>query len=353
MIRRLNVLLLLMAMVGFGIGVNRYIAQQKSTVVTQKASKPTETRAKFVLPGTIFVAQQGQIYALHAGNFTRLPLPKLGDWMQPYVLPDGSLLTVAHQPSYSDLYHISADGKVLAQLTHNHVSDKTIQLNHWVYWPSATADGLTVFASHDRPKPALNASYEIDFSIWSGPLAGNVVATRQTTPDPYTGGDIQPAPLPGGGLLYVTYSMSADSHAVAQLAFQATPRSNTVVLTSPEDGCSSAAVAPDGSTIAMVCTADTQTAKLKIAHLVGGKLDTPTVLVDSCLCSAPVWAPDGSGLLYLAPSDATGHFQMWWVKNAGLPTAAPPKQVTRDVDLDANSAPTWYLPAPSPAPGGS
>ena len=46
-------------------------------------------------------------------------------------------------------------------------------------------------------------------------------------------------------------------------------------------------------------------------------------------------------LLYLAPADATGHFQLWWLNKATALTPALPKQVTTNLDFDATSAPAW------------
>ncbi|HEY2596468.1 MAG TPA: hypothetical protein VGK33_21460, partial [Chloroflexota bacterium] len=67
----------------------------------------------------------------------------------------------------------------------------------------------------------------------------------------------------------------------------------------------------------------------------------PQVLVPSCLCASPAWSADGAGLLYLAPADATGHFQLWWVNHADTSTPSAAKQVTNHLDLDATSAPAW------------
>jgi hypothetical protein len=51
--------------------------------------------------------------------------------------------------------------------------------------------------------------------------------------------------------------------------------------------------------------------------------------------------PGGTSLLYLAPDDSTGHFQLWWLDNATAATPAPPKLVTSHLDFDATSAPAW------------
>ncbi len=330
-------------MIAFGVGVNRYIALHK-TALTATATTPNHTKAAFALPGTIYLAQDGKIYSLTNGDFSVVPLPDAGAWMQPHVLPDGTLMVIARGPAYSDLYHVRGDGSVIAQLTHNHVSDKVIQENHWVFWPTTNADGGTLYASYDLPKPAYNVSYQEDLSIWAGQPASKLNAVRWSVPDPYTGGDVQPQVLADGSIVYATYAIAPSNHVVSVIAWQKTPTAKIVPLTTQDDDCNSPAVAPDGITIAMVCSADSQATTIKIAHLTAGKLDTPVTAVSACLCNSPAWAPDGSGMLYLAPGDATGKFQMWWLKGAGTATPDAPKLVSDgSVDLDALSPPTWFI----------
>ena len=114
-------------------------------------------------------------------------------------------------------------------------------------------------------------------------------------------------------------------------------------LTDATEDCAQPAVSPGGTMVAMVCTNGTglQSTSLDVAPLQGTTLGTPQVLVANCLCSAPAWAPDGSGLAYLAPADATGHFQLWWIAGAGTAAAKAPRQVTTQLDFDATSPPAW------------
>ncbi len=92
----------------------------------------------------------------------------------------------------------------------------------------------------------------------------------------------------------------------------------------------------------MICTSDTQTAKLELIPLVNGRGgQRPRRWSASCLCASPAWAPDGSSLLYLAPADATGHFQLWWLDHADATAPSAPKLVTNHLDFDATSPPAW------------
>ena len=338
--RLLSVMLLLALMAGFALGVNRYLASRQTKVAA--AATPTQTKAVFVLPGTLYLAENGDIYKLNDGSFTDLHLPSnLGTWLQPAIVPGtDNIVAVARTAAYSELYLVSGSGQVLQQLSHNRTTSSTIQLNHWMFWPQVAADGNTLYVSYDAPKSP--QSYEIEFAIWKGALNGRPASHQWTTPFSYTGGDTEVVPLAGGKLLYAKYEISG-GNVFSRLALQTAPLIAPVYLTDATNDCAQPAVSPDGSTVAMVCTNGTglQSTSLEVASLQGTTLGAPRVLVSNCLCSAPAWAPDGSGLTYLAPGDATGHFQLWWIAGAGSLTPKAPRQVTTQLDFDATSPPAW------------
>jgi len=359
--------LLLVLMAGFGLGVNRWIASHK-TNLTAPATTPDKTQSLITLPGTIYLSQDGTLYAFNSGKFTTLAAPKtdsIGEaiaWSQPTILPNGNLLAVMRGAEYSDLYELSPQGAVVAQLTHNYVGNDpaTIRSDHWIEWPRLSPDGQTLFFSLDSPKQ-LN-SYEVDFNIWSTPLTtpsivtaskylsnGKVVGTHWTTPDYYTGGDTDPMPLRGGGLLYVSYSITGDGKAASTLNLQATPRARSIQLTTPAQDCNAAVLSADQTEVAMVCSNNSQQTNIEVASFNGTTLGTPKVLVQNCLCASPQWRPDGGGLIYIAPSDTTGHFQLWWLANAASPNPAQPELITNNLDFDAASVPSWSFPTPQAA----
>jgi hypothetical protein len=95
----------------------------------------------------------------------------------------------------------------------------------------------------------------------------------------------------------------------------------------------------------MICSADKRTANLVVAPFDGNALGAPRTLVSGELVSAPTWAPDGSGLIYLASagSSAVGNFQLWWL---ALPSPAPAAAPT----VPPAAAPTGTSPAAGPSP---
>ncbi len=342
--------ILVALMVASGLAANRTLAVLQSH--TGAAALVNTTSPQVKLPGTIFVSQEGSIYAIAGSSAHRLPLPSGGVWTQPRALPDGSLLVVRRFGEYSDLYHVSASGHVLGQLTSNDqsVTNKTLQLDHWVLWPAVSPDGAEVYFASDSPKPAPAQSYEVDFSLWSAPLNGQIGigdtgvtgGTRWSAPDMYTGGDIEPVPLPDGDLLYSSYANTGKGTVVTVLGLQTSAGSPMKSLTTTQQDCGAPAVAADGVTVAMVCTNSGQTADLEVATLEGSTLGAPRLVVRNCLCNSPSWSPSGDNLLYMNASDPDGNFGLWYVANAGGAHPGIARRVTdASVDLDATSAATW------------
>jgi Tol biopolymer transport system component len=337
-------------MIASGLAANRTLAVLQTH--TNAAALISTTSPQVRLPGTIYVSQQGSIYAISGSQVRRLALPSGGDWTQPRVLIDGSLLVVRRFDAYSDLYRVSASGRVLSRMTSDDPSttNGTLQLDHWVLWPSISPDGTEVYFATDAPKSKPNQSYEVDFSLWAAPLnggfsiadAGVTGGTRWSVPDVYTGGDIAPVPLPDGSVLYSSYANTGKGTVVTVLGLQTSPRSRMRSLTTPQQDCGAPAVAPDGVTVAMVCTHTGQTADLEVATLTGSALGPLRVLVANCLCNSPSWSPSGDNLLYMNAADPNGNFGLWYMAGAGGVHPGVARRVTdASVDLDATSAAAW------------
>jgi Tol biopolymer transport system component len=348
--RRLGAVLLTLALMGtFAFGVNRFLASRRANIAGEASvSAPTQARTAVPLPGTIYIAQHGDIFALTGGVFIDLHLPTTGTWMQPAIVPGSeNILAVLRTAAYSDVYLVDAAGGALQQLSHNATASKVIQLNHWMYWPRAGADGQTFYVSYDSPKS--QDSYEIDFAVWQGSIRGKLAARQLTDPFGYTGGDVAAVPMAGGAILYSKYEIS-NGQAYSRLAIQPRAHADPVYLTDASQDCGQPALSSDGTWVAMICAGGTglQSTRLEVARLTGTTLGTPRVLVDGCLCAAPAWAPDGSGLVYYAPADVSGHFQMWWVAGAAGATPHASQQVTTNLDFDALSPPAWSAVTLSP-----
>ncbi|TMC41158.1 MAG: hypothetical protein E6J25_09975 [Chloroflexi bacterium] len=365
MLRRIAAILFLPMMFAFGSGVYLYLGTMKSKVVKEHPQLPTVTKPKFVLPGTMFVVQQGRLFKLNAGSFTEIG--PAGDWSQPTLTPDHTrLIAVLRGAQSSDLYLLDLAGNIVKRLTTD--NSRVIEANHWAFYPRVSPDGANLFYAYDSPKHVTDAP-GVDLTIWSMPLNGT---QRQAHPrsDPYwySGGDVNPIPLAGTGLIFVRHSIDPSTAVHSQILFQSRAGAVVKPLTTLADNCSQPALSPDGTQLAMICTGGKQTAKLEVAPFTGSALGPAKVLLDGGLYAAPAWSPDGTALAYFAPVGAAGHFQLWWLalpvvpkpsasasasgSAAGVspsiavatPKPSPPVavQVTQGVDLNATSPPAWY-----------
>lgn len=323
-------------MSGFGAGVYHAAGYLKSG--RPPVQRPSQTAGP-TLPGTIFVVQAGAIYRYQNGRFVQVTSE--AGWMQPAANPNGGgLVAVRRQTNQSDLFLIERGGRTDARLTHN--ASSTVEANHWAFYPRFSPDGSQVFYDYD-PKDPYN-DYRVDLAIFASPADPSAGASVQWTfPNQYTGGDVSPVPLRGGGLIYTRFSIDDQSRVHSQIWYQARPGSPGTALTDPAAGCLQPAMSPDERQLAMVCThGQSQSAEITTAPFYRSTLSLgpATVLVPGRLAAAPAFAPDGRSVAYLAPRTPGGSFQLW-VVSAVSSTVPAPLPISSALDLDATSAPVW------------
>ena len=326
---------LVIAMLAFGVGIYHAAGMLRGDHAT--VHRPTEVTAA-PLPGTLYVVQAGAIYRFQHGNFTQVT-PEDG-WTQPAVAPNGSqLVAVKRTTNYSDLYLLTTGGKQVAQLTRNYTPGAA-ENNHWSFYPRLSPDGATLFYDYD-PKSRYN-DYQVDLAIFASPADPNARGSIQwTTPNDYTGGDVNPIPLKTGGLIYTKYSIDDSFQVHAQIWYQKRAGTAGQALTPPELGCEQPALSADEKLMAMVCTKGSNVAaELDVATFDAAALTlgSPATLVSNQLVASPAFSPDGKVIAYLAPSSAGGQFQLWTVDSSG---PASVRDITTDLGLDSTSAPAW------------
>ena len=324
---------LVAAMLAFGAGVYATVGMLRAGHHT--VHRPSETSAR-ALPGTMYVVQAGAIYRLQHGAFKQITGE--GGWMQPSAAPDGRLVAVSRQPNFSDLYLLDGNGRIVSQLSHSSAT-RAVEDNHWTFYPRFSPDGRSLFYDFD-PKDAFN-SFRLDLAIFASQMGTGGRTLEWTSPNEFTGGDVQPVPLRDGSLIYTKFSID-DSYLVhSQVWFQRRPGSPGVALTAPEAGCGQPAVSPDEKLVAMVCTRGSNTAaELEIASIDGVNvtLGSPATLVTGRMVASPAFSPDGKTIAFLAPESPGGHFQLWTIGSSG---PAPLRQITSNLALDSASAPVW------------
>ncbi|HEV2028117.1 MAG TPA: hypothetical protein VGS16_06240 [Candidatus Dormibacteraeota bacterium] len=329
-----------------------YLGSHQSRVVAppQKPIAAAPRAPAVSLSGTIYLAQSGALYGFSAGRFHQLT-PEVG-WTQPALAPDGhSLLAVKRSGMFSDVYLLTPYGAVTGQLTNNAASPRNswdTGANAWSFYPRLSPDQHTLWMSYDGPKFAGNGYYDVDMAVWAVPLGGTIRQGRSwTTPNNYTGGDIQPLPLPSGGIIYTKYVYDPNVNRVGQLWFSNRAGSAGKALTPTTAGCAQASLSPDGQSIAMICTYQKQISYLTIASWNGSTLGPLQTVISDQLVAQPVWAPDGSGIAYLAPGGPAAPFQLWFLpKNAYAPPPPSPVPTPTPTPGGPHNGP---LPSPSPS----
>ena len=248
-------------------------------------------------------------------------------WSQPAVSPDGnSLVAVQRQYAFSDLYLVDAAGHVPRQLTHD--ASTTVELNHWALYPRFAPDG-TLYFNYD-PKDYYN-NYNVVMAVWSMPSGGGTMH-RWTTPNGYTGGDVQPAPLASGGVIYTKYAFDpATNRILAQLWLTTKAGLAGRALTEARDDCSQPDLSPDGRRLAMICTGGAQLTSIQVAPFDGANLGPRVTLVSG----------------RLAAQGVTGHFQLWLQK---LPQPTPPPSAPPSPLATRPAAPPRGARVASPTP---
>ena len=315
-----------------------YLGGRQSRVAIT-VEKPTvgSPRAKaFALPGTLYLSQSGALYSLSIGRFHQIT--SSDGWTQPFWNASGNNLLAVHRNAfYSDIYIIGRFGQIGPILTNNGPPPRSndTTLMHWSFYPRLGPDNNTLWMSYDSPK----YGYDVPFSIWTMPVGGTIRQGRLwTNANDYTGGDIQPIPLASGGVLYTKYSYGPDGNLVGQLWLTTRPTPSGRegrALTIPDEDCHQPSISPDGHQVAMICTYKKQISYLVIASWDGANLGPRRPIITDQLVSQPTWAPDGSGIAYLAPGVNDSPFQLWF-----LPSDA------------YNPPPPSPTPVPSPTPGG-
>jgi Tol biopolymer transport system component len=366
---------LVITMLLTGIGTYVYEAAHETHLrkVAKVPNKVAPAPPASLLSGTLYLAQGGALYSLSGGAFHAVT-PVAG-WMQPSLNPgSSSLLAVKREASFSNVYRLGLDGSVAAQLTNNAAPrwNPDPGANHWSFYPRFSPDEQTIFMSYDSSK---QGDYQVDAAIWGVPTGGTFAqGDRWTWPNSYTGGDVQPLPLAGGGLLYVKYDLDNDGKMASQIMLTTRQLSTGKALTAAADDCSQPALSPDGTTLAMICSHKQQISQLVLAPFDGSSLGPLRVIVGDQLVAQPAWSPDGNGIAYLAPAVQGQLFQLWWLPKAGYappapspspspspsaspakkgqktpkaspvpsPTPVKPIQITSDLGFDATSPIAWH-----------
>lgn len=364
---RLLAIPLVALMVGFGVGVYFLWGALAHKAGSLGGERQAPQQAQFTIPGTVIVAQDGNLYQLQGTTFTEIadgnaPQGSGEGWQQPTVTPDHQhIIAVKRGYNFSNLYELSMSGQVQKQLTNN--ASDNVPENHWAFFPEVSPDGSTLFYTYDQKEEPGN--YQIDFSVytmalatgqtgaWTNPYGygcggDNTQGPVGPSPDCGSGGSLQAVPLRSGGIVFSYGYVNQDTQqTVDQLAYLSGPLQTPTLLTPATESCYSPAVSPDGTRIAFICSpaAGGAITSLEVATLSGGSIGTPQVVATGSMIASPTWSPDGQSLLYF---NATGAHQLFQMDVLAVPTASAP--AATPAPRPGTKAKTTPTPAPTPQP---
>jgi len=336
-----------------GTSTYMYLGSKQSRVAAppEKPTAATPRAQATTLPGAIYLTQSGAIYRLSAGRFHQIT-PEAG-WSQPSLAPNGSsLLAVKYGQYWSDVYVLSLFGTPTRQLTSNQARQgmNDPSLNHWSFFPRLSQDGGTLWMTYDGLK--CDGCFDVSPAVYSMPFGGTIRQARAWTDGGYySGGDQQPIPVPGG-VIYTKYDYGskydakAENKLVGMMWFSNRAGAYGRELTTPSEDCRTPSLSPAGNQAAMICTYGKQVSYLTIASWNGSTLGPRTTILTNQMVAQPTWAPDGSGIAYLAPAVPDGPFQLWWLPKAAY-TAPPPSPPPTPTPGGPHNGP---LPTPTPPP---
>ena len=337
-----------------GVGTYAYLGSRQSNLAAppQEPTTASPSPGAFSLPGTMFLTQNGAIYSLSSGRFHQLT--RAAGWTQLAPYPGNNLLAVKRSLLFSDVYIVSRFGRPIRSLTHNTATGPDTGARHWSFYPRLSHNNKTLFMSYDKPK----YGFDVPMSIWAVPLGANInqVKAPWTISIDYTGGDMQPLPLANGGLIYTKYSY-VDGKLSSQIWYTSQPEQQYCcgsfltpppgpghghALTRADEDCAQPSLSPNGKTMAMICTHQTQVSYLVLASFNGSSLGARRNLITNQLVAQPTWAPDSTGIAYLAPAQLGQGFQLWFLPKAAYAPASPSPV--------PSASPTPSAPAASPSP---
>ena len=277
------------------------------------------------VPGTIFLAAGGRIWKLKGGRLQALT-PGDQRWSYPAVTTDGGTTAAAMLGSgHAEVAIGGADFGGLKALTTppKDLSKASIDIK-----PAFSPDGKRLAFMSDRSNCCT------DEAIWEGTYSPYKPRQVSTPPD-YTGGDDEPAYLPdGSALLFSAWRpVDGDSRNVHAGLMQAgVPSGRSKTLLAPRDGDTMDPAPGPGGRLVFVMRRG-GTSDLDVGGIDGAGATAVTSFGD---VRQPAWSPDGKSLVFI--SQHGGTLDLWMVSADGK---GDPRRLTWGADLDANSRPAW------------
>lgn len=280
--------------------------------------------------GRLLFVQQGDLWIWERG--AARPLGIGYTWHQPRWSPDGSQFAYVYRGnSFSDIFVTDVENRDPRRLTTS--QSRILDDNEWKFRPTWSPDGR-----------------QIAFSAAVGPASARpwVMSADGTGRRPIATGLSELESVdgmswsPDGSTLAVAFFSGRGPSQLALLPLNPSTRQGARVITTHPGGAMDPAWSPDGRWLAYAVR-EGRGVDIYAARADGS---SPVRLTNAGqrLARAPAWSPDGGTLAYL--SGETGAFEVWLVdmldgSAPGVLEPRNPRQLTRDLSLDAPSGITW------------
>jgi TolB protein len=285
--------------------------------------------AQTTLSGRLLFVKDGDLWVWEAGAARALATG--GAAGQPTWSPDGASLAYVYRgTNFSDIFVTDARGASHARLTDS--QSTILDDNDWNFRPAWSPDGSQIAFVSDR-----KTTYP---TLW---LMSAADGTRQRS-IPTPGIVVQSMDAiswsPDGSRLAVTLFGNAGPSQIAIVPTDATRRESSRVLTDGPGGALDPAWSPDGGWIAYAAR-EGYGSEVFASRPDGS--DTLRLTNEAALLRSPTWRPDGQQLAFL--SSKTGWFEVWVMdvssSASGALVGSSPRQLTRDLHVDATSGLAW------------
>ena len=291
---------------------------------TAQTQDPLPGRLLFIKDGNLWQWQGGGAYQLATG----------GTWSQPSWAPDGASLAYVYRGvNFSDIFITDERGLSQTRLTES--QSAILENNDWNMRPAWSPDGSLIAFVSDRTTafPA----------VWVMNAADGRGQRQLLTPGLNPEAVDSLAWSPDGLHLALTIFNEPGPTQIALLPLAASTRQPGRVLTNSPGGGLDPAWAPDGSWLAYASHVG---AALEIHVVQPDGAGAQAMTRDGVLARSPVWSPDGRHIAYL--SNRGGYFEIWVLDvetdaSGALVVTGRPRQLTRDLNIDAASGLSWGL----------
>jgi Tol biopolymer transport system component len=282
-------------------------------------------------PGRLLFISGGDLWLLDANGPRQLATG--GTFSQPSWAPDGASLAYVYRgTNFADIFITDDQGQSQTRLTNS--QSTILDNNDWNLRPTFSPDGQFIAFVSDRTT-ALPTLWLMNAADGSGRHALAAPGLQQDDVDAL-------AWSPDGSQLAVTLFNEPGPTEIALVPMNSTPgnRQLSQVISSLPPGSFDPSWSPDGSWLAFAAH-DGASVEIYAAQADGSAVTRLTS--DGLLARSPAWSPDGGHIAYLA--NKTGDFEIFEIDvtqdSRGALVASTPRQVTRDLHVDATSGLSW------------